>query len=388
MESTVSTLSLDRFDISEERGFLPAADPVWTFGERAHPSLRHLEELGSQIPELLESHRLRGIVETMKPLEPGVFRELDRPHLVMAARIYAFLASAYVHQLGEPKVGKIPRSVSVPFAHLSKELGRRFPILSYDLYALNNWRRLNSGGAIEVDKMDTIQNFVKLRDEPWFILVHVEIEAEAGPAVGAIGKLQQAVLRKDVEGVGFALNTMSESLESAIETLKRMPEGNSPDLYAFTFRPYIQMFQGIQHEGVEEFGRMPTFRGETGAQSSIIPSLDVALGVTHAKTGLTDYVADMRNYMPGSHRDFIREAEKNEEQRPVRKFVTDYGNSKTARAYNICLDKIIQFRQQHLEFAVNYIFTKVEDPSGTGGTPFMKWLGQLTDETAHHKVAA
>ncbi len=50
------------------------------------------------------------------------------------------------------------------------------------------------------------------------------------------------------------------------------------------------------------------------------------------------------------------------------------------------LDRIIQFRQKHLEFAVNYIFTKVEDPSVTGGTPFMKWLAQLRDETAEHRV--
>jgi len=387
LESAVSTLSLDQFDISEDRGFLPVTDPAWTFGDSAHPGLKYLEELGAQVPELLESHRLRRTVETMKPLEPGLFRGLDRSQITMAARIYAFLASAYVHQLGEPKVRRIPRSVSVPFAHLSKELGRRFPILSYDLYALNNWRRLNEGGTIEVDKMDTIQKFVRLRDEPWFILVHVEIEAEAGPAIGAIGRLQQAVMRKDTDGVEFALKTISESLKTAIETLRRMPEGNSPDLYAFTFRPYIQRFEGVQYEGVEEFGQMPTFRGETGAQSSIIPSLDVALGVKHAKTGLTDYVADMRNYMPRSHMGFVREVEKNENQRPVRRFVTDYGNSKTAGAYNLCLDKMIEFRQQHLEFAVSYIFTKVDDPSGTGGTPFMKWLGQLRDETAAHKVA-
>jgi indoleamine 2,3-dioxygenase len=385
LERTVSTLSIGSYEMSERRGFLPATDPLRNFGEDAHPNLKYLEELGKQLPELLEGHKLRGMVETMKPFDQEVFLGLDRPGLVMAARIYAFLTSAYVHQLDEPKIGKVPRSLAVPFAHLSKKLGRKFPILSYDLYALNNWR-LKEGSSIKVDNMDTIQKFVKLRDEPWFILVHVEIESEAGPAVAAIGKLQQAVMRKDVDGAGFALQTISESLDTAITTLSRMPEGNSPDLYAFTFRPYIQMFDGVRYEGVGEFGRMPVFRGETGAQSSVIPSLDIALGVKHARTGLTDYVADMRNYMPAPHREFIREAEKNEAQRPVRKFVADHGKSMTARAYNLCLDRIIQFRQKHLEFAVNYIFTKVDDPSGTGGTPFMEWLAQLRDETAGQKL--
>jgi len=385
LESTVSTLSLERYGVSEKRGFLPASDPKWTFGEDARPSLKYLEELGKQLPELLEEHRLRKTVETMKPPDEGAFHGLDRPSMVMAARIYAFLTSAYVHQLGEPKVREVPRSLAVPFAHLSKMLGRKFPILSYDLYALNNWRR-KGGSSIEVDNLDTIQKFVRIRDEPWFILVHVEIESEAGPAVGAIGQLQQAVRRKEVEGAEFALRTISDSLEAAIATLSRMLEGNSPDVYAFTFRPYIQMFDGVRYEGVDEFGRMPVFRGETGAQSSVIPSLDVALGVRHAKTGLTDYVADMRNYMPAPHREFIFEAEKNEAQRPARRFVADYGRSKTARAYNLCLDKLIQFRRKHLEFAVSYIFTKVDDASGTGGTPFMKWLAQLRDETTAHKL--
>ncbi|MDV3293664.1 MAG: indoleamine 2,3-dioxygenase, partial [Nitrososphaerales archaeon] len=263
MESTVSTLSLDRYEMSGERGFLPASDPVWTFGEGADSNLEYLERLGEQLPELLEGHKLRGIIDAMKPVEEGAFRGLDGPHTVMAARIYAFLTSAYVHQLDEPKAKEIPKSLALPFAHLSKELGRKFPILSYDLYALNNWKRRGTGGAIEVDKMDTIQKFVKLPDEPWFILIHVQIESEAGPAVAAIGKLQQAVMRKDVEGAGFALQKISDSLDTAIKTLSRMPEGNNPDLYAFTFRPYIQMFESVGYEGVDEFGRMPTFRGET-----------------------------------------------------------------------------------------------------------------------------
>jgi len=91
--------------------------------------------------------------------------------------------------------------------------------------------------------------------------------------------------------------------------------------------------------------------------------------------------------MPAQHRAFIEEIEKNEIGKPLRKFVTDYGSSKTASRYNLCLERIIEFRRKHLEFAVNYIFTKVDDPSGTGGTPFMKWLGQLRDETAQHRVS-
>ena len=386
MEQKVSTLNLPFFEVSPERGFLPPEDPVFEFGESAHPKLRELERLGGELPELLQSHRLRRSIDQLVVLEEGVFDGLGRGELLMATRIYAFLASGYVHQVDEAKVKKIPRSLAVPLYGLSKRLGRRFPILSYDLYCLNNWRRVNPEGPIRVENMDTIQKFVRIKDEPWFILIHTEIEARAAPAIRAIGQLQQAVLKDDVHTLKFALDGMAESLEGMIGTLSRMPEGNSPDVYAFAFRPYIQMFQGISYEGVEEMEPMPTFRGETGAQSSIIPALDVVLGVKHAKTDLTDYVADMRNYMPRSHRAFIRAVEANEEARPLRGYLLKRGKGAVIGSYNLCLERVMEFRKQHLEFAILYIQSKVTDPSGTGGTPFMKWLAQLRDETDAHKI--
>lgn len=386
MKGTVSTVDLDSFEVSPERGFLPVQDPSFTFGGDAEAHLRDLESIGAQIPELLQSHKLRETVQRMKLIRPDVFEHLDKRRLLMAARIYAFLASAYVHQIDEPKVKIIPKNVAAPLYDLSKRVGRKFPILSYDLYALNNWRRIDPRGPIQVENLDTSQKFVRIPDEPWFILIHVEIEAKAAPAIRAIGNLQQAVLRHDTDSLKFALDTIAEALGSMIKTLTRMPEGNSPDVYAFAFRPYIQMFQGIRYEGVKELPPMPTFRGETGAQSSIIPSLDVALGVKHAKTDLTDYVTDMRNYMPKKHREFIEAVEASERAHPLRMFLMKRGRGGIIDSYNTCLEKIMEFRQKHLEFAVSYIQSKVTDASGTGGTPFMKWLGQLRVETDAHKI--
>ncbi len=386
MERNVSTLDLQFFEVSPERGFLPADDPASTFGSEAHPGLKHLEELGAELPELLVSHRLRHALDQLRPSKPETFEGLKRKEVVMAARIYAFLASGYVHQLDEPKVRKIPRGVAVPLHHLSRKLGRRFPILSYDLYCLNNWRRRDSKGPIAVENMETIQKFVRIKDEPWFVLIHTEIEAKAAPAIRAIGQAQQSVLKDDIHTLEFTLESIAEALQRMIGTLRRMPEGNSPDVYAFAFRPYIQMFQEVAYEGVEELDAMPTFRGETGAQSSIIPALDVALGLRHARTDLTDYVADMRNYMPRSHREFIEAVESNERVRPLRDFLMKRGRGAVIDSYNRCLEKVMEFRKKHLEFAILYIQSKVSDQSGTGGTPFMKWLGQLRDETDAHKI--
>src|SRR2546422_8906682 len=99
--------------------------------------------------------------------------------------------------------------------------------------------------------MDTIQKFVRIKDEPWFILIHTEIEARAAPAIRAIGQLQQAVLEDDVHTLKFALGGIAESLEGMIGTLSRMPAGDSPDVHAVAVRPYRPMVQGLSYAGVE-----------------------------------------------------------------------------------------------------------------------------------------
>ena len=40
------------------------------------------------------------------------------------------------------------------------------------------------------------------------------------------------------------------------------------------------------------------FRGETGAQSSIMPTLVAFMKIPHRPWMLTNHLADMRNYMP------------------------------------------------------------------------------------------
>jgi indoleamine 2,3-dioxygenase len=386
MAPEVSTLDVNRFGIDSSRGFLPPSDPRIEFGESVNPYFKDMGRIGQQIPELLESHRLRGVVDGLPVPDLMILNDLPAHEVVVAARTYAFLASAYVHQIGEPTSATLPKCVAIPLFVLSRRMGRMTPILSYDLYCLNNWRRLDVNGPIRLENLDTIQKFVRIRDEPWFILVHTEIESEASPAISAIGRVQQAVLDGSDEQLEDGLETISRSLSNMINTLRRMPEGNSPDIYAFAFRPYIQMFGGVTYEGVEALTGPQTLRGETGAQSSIIPSLDVALGIRHSRTDLTDYVSDMRNYMPSGHRSFIEAIACEEKVRPLRDHIVAKNSRSLAEAYNSCLERICEFREQHLEFATSYIQTKVTDESGTGGTPFMKWLAQLRNETQAAKV--
>ena len=75
-------------------------------------------------------------------------------------------------------------------------------------------------------------------------------------------------------------------------------DGNNPDLP-----------EGLIYDGVFQ-NKPQLFRGETGAQNSIIPSLDALFNVRHEKDELRDYLDEMKHYMPDNHRNFIRIIEK------------------------------------------------------------------------------
>ena len=293
-------------------------------------------------------------------------------------RVLSYAASFYIHYPGEPSVNVLPKAIASPFVRVAN-LVERPPILSYASYCLYNFQRELPHLPVELGNIDLLQNFCKAsdarRDEDWFILVHVDIEKGAARGLKA---MQGFDLGESVESVQKRLTALVESLALMNVTMKRMPEQCDPDVYYLKVRPYIFSFENVIYEG--EFGDQPqTFRGETGAQSSIVPAFQTWLGVQHKESLLTTHLKDMRNYMPMAHREFLT----NLEQQPtVRDFVLLNMNNLSLRVlYNSCVNQLYEFRRQHLQYAVDYIQKKVPNPKGTGGTPYVPWLSKLAEET-------
>src|SRR4051794_8192973 len=119
------------------------------------------------------------------------------------------------------------------------------------------------------------------------------------------------------------------------------------------------------------------FRGETGAQSSVMPTLVALLKIPHRPTGLTDHLADMRRFMPREHWALIERVEA----------LPDLRGLVDKAVFNEALEAVATFREAHLRLAEQYIARWVDDPRGTGGTPYLKWLRQLGDETRAHRIA-
>jgi len=208
---------------------------------------------------------------------------------------------------------------------------------------------------------------------------------------------QEAVKKKDAQALENELKTIEHSLDLIYKSLLRMPEYCDPYIYFNRVRPYIHGWKdhpgppgGLIYDGVKEYQNKPqSFRGQTGAQSSIIPSMDAALGIVHKEDFMKHYLLEMRDYMPPGHKAFIEALEQGPS---IRKFVTEQMDhiQSLRQVYDKCVDWVEKFRTQHIEYAKNYIYkqneTSASNPHavGTGGTPFVPYLQKHRDETAEH----
>jgi indoleamine 2,3-dioxygenase len=378
--------------IDQDRGFLPAADPLDQLPAYFGP----WEAVARELPKLLIGGQVRARVDSLPFVDAGALtndREIRR-----AMMILSFLGHAYVW--GEPSlVDRLPAPLAVPWHRVSEMLGRP-PVLSYASYALDNWRRFDSARPVELGNICLLQNFLGGQDEEWFVLIHVAIEAKAGAALSAVRAAQKAVAEDQPELLANELAIIARTIEAMHALLLRMPERCDPYIYFHRVRPYIHGWanqpslpSGILYEGVRAYGSEPQrFRGETGAQSSIVPSLDAALGIMHKEDMLHTYLMEMRDYMPPAHRAFIAAVEAGASVRDHvaahHKQLPDLGNN-----YNAAVEGLERFRSTHLEYAHSYIIKQsrggARNPNsvGTGGTPFGPYLRKHRDETARGKLS-
>lgn len=378
---------LSKYGVDERRGFLPDEDPLLRF-DPDHDGdsgayLRRLDELGDELPTLLADGDLRPAVDALERPPDGLLAELTDRELVRLCLVSGFLASGYVNRIGADPVDRLPAGVAIPLYRTSRRLGRK-PILSYDLLCLHNFRRIDPDGELVVENLEAVQQFTDLDDERWFVVVHVAIEAAAGPALVACARAQRAVREDDPAALERALETIADSLEAQTGIMRRMTEGNDPTAFATEYRPYYNGFDELVYEGVDQLEGTPrTYRGGSGAQSCVLPSIDATLGIEHETTALLEKLLDMRTYMPEKHRSVVEAFDADADVRP---YVAERGDDALAEAFNRCIDDLQAFRRVHFGQVIQYIRAVTGETTGTGGTDYMSFLGEMEDETGTHTV--
>lgn len=389
MAEQVKTLDLSRFGVNPTTGFLPATEPMASFGPSAPTYLETLAALGNDLPELLENGCLRDRLDDFGSPSEGLFDAVSERELHYIYSITGFLANAAIHGTDESD-DTIPAGVAIPLYESSRRLGRT-PVLSYDAYVLHNWVRTDRDSRSSPREIQPITTFTGLADERWFIAIHVAIESAAGPAVAAIGDVQQGVREDDPTRIARALRAMTDAVCDVTDILKRMPERNDPGVYSQGFRPYLGSLTDVVFEGVPDLTGPQSFRGASGAQSSLFPALDAALGIDHGDNPLVNHLRTLRTDMPPSHRAFIETIEEGPNLHDYVETAAGSSTGTTAGAtlreiYNECIDQMITFRERHIEVVETYLTSKLDSSEGTGGTPYNRYLGAFIDDTRQCKL--
>ena len=131
--------------------------------------------------------------------------------------------------------------------------------------------------------------------------------------------------------------------------------------------------EGVVYEGVSD---QPQFyRGESGANDSIVPTGDNLLEITAhmPNNDLTKTLRDFRSYRPKNQREFLQQLEARATLAGVRGFAMS--TSPRAKAlYILLVDQIREFRNRHWMFTKSYIIQRTTYDIATGGSPILQYL--------------
>ena len=389
-----SNLSLDKEDVL---GFISSDQPLRYLNDKNQDE-QILEDLACSIPKLLLTNKIRKQIDNL----PNSFFSHDlskysEEELRLLNVQFSFLAHAYVW--GDLVPSKILcKAIAKPWSDISEMLGRP-PILSYASYCLDNWHKINQDEGVNLDNVALNYNFLGGIDEDWFVTIHVCIEHAANKAIQSAFSIALKTETNDCDEKLLLdeLTSIKEAMLEVNHIFRKMPEKCDPYIYYHRVRPYIfgwknnpALPDGLIYESC--FDEKPQlFRGETGAQSSIVPTLDALLNVVHERDELREYLDEMKSYMPPSHRELIKFIE---DTSKVKEQISN--NKMLMELYDDCCQEISIFRSQHLRYAADYIHNQSTKSTlfgsggskvrGTGGTPFMKYLKKHRDETDSSKI--
>lgn len=382
MSGQISTRTPRPTALSTTHGFLPDTAPLSSFPSSSSASLTRLDELATNLSDYLSRDELRPSVCSLEPPLSSNIEDCSRRELLRLYAVTGILASAYIHKIDAPDTDILPAGVAVPLYQSATRLGRS-PVLSYDSYVLQNWKRNDCSKDFVPTNIDTLLQFDLAYDECWFVAIHVAIENAAAPAINALGDLLSAIHEDNHQVIKRGLGQIETSLADIVSYLGRMPEHNSPAVFNSTFRQYLQPLNEITYEGVNELDGPQSFRGASGAQTALFAALDAVLGIDHDDNPLINHVRDLRKEIPPSHTKFIQTIEQNPD---IRSYISTVDDKALTTAYNNCLTQLLRFRECHANIVKMFLSNDHDGLKGTGGTPYGHYLDQLTETTRSYML--
>ena len=389
------------FDVSGEHGFLPIKDPLKVLPEQ----YIELQNLISKLHVFYSDNKcsdcdcaekckngVLGIpdeIVSQVGIIPDYSKliELETDVFVLQAlyRAYTFVTSgftleqAYQEFLKSGNYGVarqlLPANIAVPLVLVSNKLDV-YPWLDYHYsYSLGNYVKKDLTGDLHWKNLDMACKFTGTSDEIGFIMVHVYIN-EVSPNL--VGSVLDYGRNKDTTSLQICGRVMQEMNRRRRDmwTASRHERYNDFRIFIMGIKGNDNIFgQGLIYENC--FDNFPQqYRGQTGAQDSIIPMVDIFSGIVdfYPDNKLTEYLLDLRTYRPKCIQNFFVDLRSHYKEQPLFKQLAD------AKCYEglvyllKIVDEVYLFRNGHWQFVQKYIMSNTKYAFATGGTPITTWL--------------
>ena len=300
---------------------------------------------------------------------------------------------------------RIPAILSVPLYQLSELLGV-VPTLSHGSIDLWNWKLINPLNPFDLDNIDILHTMTGTESEEWFYKIMICIEGKAGDVVRIAHQIKQyySVPEKLVS----ILKIINLRLQESVQIINRMYEHCNPDVFFDKIRIYLSgslndnLPQGIIFD-LQPLGlstKTYLLHGGSAAQSSLIQMYDILFGIQHSGHG-KEFLDKMRQYMPGSHREYAEELAK---KISIKRFIElSFDNNMQSNIeqinyslkyiYEQCVKNITNLREAHIRIVHKYVILMIEDRNkadlltnahgtkGSGGTNPIVFCKQIIDDS-------
>jgi indoleamine 2,3-dioxygenase len=246
------------------------------------------------------------------------------------------------------------------------------PFMSYVAYSTYNYRFADpSIGTSKYSNLRLVRAFEHgldpLSSEAGFVLTHVDMVKHTPSLVkGVVDTLASVSARAAPAETSAAFHHMLEAMQAIEASMETMWANSRPKDY-IQYRTFIfgitnqSMFpHGVVYEG-ENNGEPMSFRGESGANDSIIPLLDNLLQIPMPQNPLTSILKDFRGYRPKPHREFLEYVGARADEVGVREHCCK--DAGTAVLYLRLLEHVRSFRWRHWLFAREYIIRRTSHPT-------------------------
>lgn len=362
-------LDLAAFDISSETGFLPTAAPLTHLEDLYY---QPWEDLISDLPSLIRRRQVREKVSELPVLATTYL--ISEPQWQRAYMALGFLTHAYIWSGALPSQ-TLPPQIAIPFLSVADHFDLP-TTASYSATNLWNYAPLSPGLDIgQPENLRSLVTFTGTKDEEWFYLISVAMEARGGGIVKEMLAALDAARSNRAEVVADALTNFATTIKELGSLLARMYRHCDPNIFYHDIRPMLAGSKDMAHAGLprgvwydegQGNGKWRVYSGGSNAQSSLLQFFDTVLGVEHKATGATDpkkkqgFLQEMRRYMPSGHAAFLAHLET---EPSLRDFVLEQPfDSPVTKTYNAAVTQLRIFRDIHIQIVTRYIVLPSRNP--------------------------